>query len=378
MNIALLTEKYTPDIGGLAISTERIAHLLTGAGHGVHVFCPTSNLSPSDRLTHSVRGIRITRFGIQRRVEDTLLNWFELLLEQHRQRPFEVLHAYFLTQAGFVATYAGKYLNLPSVVSIRGNDIERAPFDPGKFSHVIYTLQNAGAVTANARALIDKARAFVDREINLIPNGVDTDFFKPLVRNEALAQSLDLRCEEKVIGFFGELREKKGLTTLLNAYAKVNEVRPATLLVVGDVRGGVDRRMFDEIKSSIPNAKIVVTGYVSNRDIPSYYSVVDVIVHPALRDGLPNTVLEAMACGKVVVATPVGGVLELLDDGKNGRTVAINDINSLTKIIHEVLSDKILQIKLGTSARQTVQSKFTQMHELDGNLAVYCKLGLKI
>ena len=88
-----------------------------------------------------------------------------------------------------------------------------------------------------------------------------------------------------MIGFVGELREKKGLTTLINAYAQVNKQYPSALLIVGDVRAGEDRRVFDELHSSIPNAKIIVSGYVANHDLPSYYSVIDVLVHPSLRDG---------------------------------------------------------------------------------------------
>jgi glycosyltransferase involved in cell wall biosynthesis len=103
----------------------------------------------------------------------------------------------------------------------------------------------------------------------------------------------------------------------------------------------------------------------------------DVLVHPSLRDGMPNAVLEAMACGRTVIATPAGGVMDMLHDGKNGRLVSINDINSLSAVLQEVLSDKALQSRLGASARRTVLDKFNLQSELDGNLAVYCKLGLK-
>lgn len=377
MNIALLSEKYTPDIGGLAISTERIAHLLASAGHNVRVFCPSSNLSPSEKRTLIERGIRIIRFGAHKRSDDTLVDWFETIVQEHKILPFDVLHAYFLVQAGFVAVYTGKYLNLPSVVSIRGNDIERAPFDPQKFSHIIYALQHANALTTNASPLIAKARAFIDREIELIPNGIDTDLFKSLPRNHALSESLGLRKEDQVLAFVGELREKKGLATLINAYAQVHMYQPAALLVVGDVRAGEDRELFDDLRSSIPNAKIVVTGYVSNQDLPSYYSVVDVLIHPSLRDGMPNVLLEAMACEKAVIGTPVGGVLDVLQDGKNGRIVSINDVNSLSIVIRDLLSDKALRNRLGAAARQTILHKFTLQNELSGNLDVYCKLGLK-
>jgi glycosyltransferase involved in cell wall biosynthesis len=103
----------------------------------------------------------------------------------------------------------------------------------------------------------------------------------------------------------------------------------------------------------------------------------DVLLHPSLRDGMPNAVLEAMACGKTVVTTRAGGVMDLLEDGKNGRTVSINDITFLSTLILEILSDKPLRSKLGVAARRTILNKFTLQNELDGNLALYCELGLK-
>ena len=336
------------------------------------------SLFPSDKQAINHNGVVVTRFGTHKRVDDTLVNWFELIVEEHKHEPFDVLHAYFLSRAGFIATYAGKYLNLPSVISIRGNDIERAPFDPAKFSHMMYTLQNASALTTNASELVKKTRAFIEREIALIPNGIDTNLFQSMARNDLLVGTLGLKKEERVIGFVGELREKKGLKTLLRAYAQVNKSHPTTLLIVGSVRAGEDKKMFDELQSSIPNPRIILTGYVSNHDLPSYYSVMDVFVHPSLRDGLPNALLEAMACEKAVIATPVGGVLDVLNDCENGRIVAVNDVSSLSTIIQEIMSDKDLQKHLGRSARHSVQSKFTLENELNGNLLLYRNLGLRV
>jgi len=204
-------------------------------------------------------------------VDDTLVDWFELIVEEHKRKTFDVLHAYFLPKAGFVAAYAGKYLNIPSVVSIRGNDIERAAFDPSKFSHVMYALQNASAVTTNATELIKKAKAFIDRKIFLIPNGVDTEHFKPMERSVSLAESLGMEEKMKegrnpVIGFVGELREKKGMVTLLSAYAQVYIRLSPTLLIVGEVRQGDDRKTFDEFQHSYPNVNIIVTGHIPHND----------------------------------------------------------------------------------------------------------------
>ncbi|HET9910180.1 MAG TPA: glycosyltransferase family 4 protein [Anaerolineales bacterium] len=393
MKIALLTEKYTPDIGGLAISTERFARLLSSAAHEVHVFAATSNLSPSEKRTLSHDQIHVTRFGAHKRVDDTLVDWFELVIEEHHRNPFDVLHAYFLTQAGFIATYAGRYLNIPSVVSIRGNDIERAAFDPSKFSHVMFALQNASAVTANAKELVDRTRAFVDREIVLIPNGIDTDHFKPSEKIPKLVQTLRLieasslpfsswttqtsPFHHRAIGFAGELREKKGLKTLLAAYAQVCKKHSSTsLLIVGVVRPGGDKEYFDDFRTRNPNLQIIVTGHISPKGLPNYYALMDVFVHPSLRDGMPNALLEAMACGKPVVTTPVGGMLDVIKDGENGIFVPVNDSEALSNAIEELLNNAERRNQLGTAARQTILDGFSPQKELEANLAVYRKLGL--
>lgn len=380
MKIALLSEKYTPDFGGLAISTGRLARLLAAAGHAVRVFAPTLNLPPSEKRTLPSSGVDVTRFGARKRVDDTLADWFELIVEEHRRDPFDILHAYFLPQAGFVAAYAGKYLGTPSVVSIRGNDIERAAFDPAKFSHVMYALQHASAVTTNASTLARKAKAFVEREIFLIPNGIDTELFKSMARNETLAEMLGLGGKTKeersaVIGFAGELREKKGLRALLSGYAQAAKSRPASLLIVGEVRDGEDKKFFDEFKSANSQLPITVTGPVPHEDIPAYYALMDVLVHPSLRDGMPNAALEAMACGLPVIATPVGGILDALEDGENGVLVNVNDAAALAGKIVELLDDPQKRAGLGQRARETVVEKFGLEAELRANLRVYESLG---
>jgi glycosyltransferase involved in cell wall biosynthesis len=83
------------------------------------------------------------------------------------------------------------------------------------------------------------------------------------------------------------------------------------LLIVGDIRADEAQHSVEDFKLTHPKAQILVTGYVSSPDLPAYYSLIDVFVYPSLRDGMPNALLEAMACGKPVVATPVGGIPEV-------------------------------------------------------------------
>jgi len=389
MKIALISEKYTPDIGGLAISTGRLGEMLAAAGHDVRLFAPTSSTSlrasshllPTIKQTQRSGGVHVTRFGAHKRVDDTLVDWFELVVEEHQREPFDLIHAYFLPMAGFVGTYAGKYLGIPSVVSIRGNDIERAAFEPSKFSHVMYALQNASAVTTNASELEKKAKAFIDRDIHIIPNGIDTERFKPMENKLVLAEALGLVDEKKkkerkfVIGFVGELREKKGMATLLTGYAQIAKTMPVSLFIVGEVRDGEDKRYFEEFKIANPQLPITITGHVPHKDLPAYYSLMDVFVHPSLRDGMPNAVLEAMACGVPVIATPVGGVLDVLKDGVNGFFVHVNDTEGLAQKMTEVLSQPEKVESVRRSAREAVLSQYTLEKELQANLEIYANLG---
>jgi glycosyltransferase involved in cell wall biosynthesis len=99
---------------------------------------------------------------------------------------------------------------------------------------------------------------------------------------------------------------------MLSAYTQVNNKIPATLRIVGDVRAGDDRQIFEEFKQLHPGTQTIVTGYVSLDDLPAYNSLIDAFVRPSLRDEWPNALLEAIACETIV------------SDCENGRLVSTN------------------------------------------------------
>lgn len=368
MKIALLSETFPPDPGGLAVSVERLAQLLSGAGHLVHVFVPgTRQPEPKGNfILHQIR--------THKRSEDTLASWFETILRVHATHGFDLLHGYFLPQAGFLAAYAGRYLGLPSVVSARGNDLDRAIFDAQKAAHIFYALQNASRITTNATELVRKSRALVPaREVTLIPNGVAAELFAPGPASPHLRQTLGLG-DAPVIGFSGELRAKKGLNALLLAYKELAQKRPASLLLVGGVRPGSDAETLRIFTKQNPNLKIFVVPQVPLQEMPSYYRLMDVLASPSLRDGLPNAVLEAMSCGLAVVGSHAGGLPDAIVDGDSGLLVPPGDVPALTDALARLLDDFTLRQQLGQAARARVLQKFTLQQELQGNLDVYQSL----
>lgn len=377
MHIALLTEKYRPDVGGLAASAARLARLLAGAGHRVHVIGPSSALAPGQVQCDENEVVTVSRIGSQRRTDATLADWFGYLVAQHQARPFDVLHAYFVTAAGFVAAYAGRVLGVPSVVSARGNDLDRAVLDPTKAAHTLYALQHASAITANTRALVRQAEALAPgRTALLVPNSVDASLFIPnhvsSVKEKIFAPSV--MQDAALLGFVGEARAKKGLATLLLAFREVASTHAVALLLVGGARPGDDAATLAVFQKQHPTLPLHVTPYLTPDELPSYYNALDVLLLPSLNEGLPNALLEGMACACAIVATPVGGIPDLLRDGENGVLVPPRDYGALAAAVCRLLDNPARREQLGQAARATVLRDYTPERELAANLELYHRL----
>lgn len=375
MHVALLTERYPPDSGGVAVSAARLVDGLSRRGHDVHVFVLSLALAPGQRQRAAASVGFIDRLGMLPRRDDSLARWFDDILGEHRHHPFDLFHGFFLNHAGFVAVYAAHSVERPAVVSARGNDLDRAVFDPAKAAHILYALQQADAITANARHLVQKAQALApNRPVTLIPNGVDGDRFSPAPPDDGLRAALGLPVGP-VMGFVGEARAKKGLATLLLAFETLSRTHPATLLLVGGVRAGDDSALLSVFQKQHPELPIRVVPHTSDHaQLAAYYNLLDVVVLPSLAEGLPNALLEAMACARPVVATPAGGIADVLRHDVNGWLVPARDVGALVAALQELLDDPLTCARLGTAARATVLRDYTIDQEIAGNLTLYAAL----
>ncbi len=372
MNLLILTDKYPPDAGGLAVSTRRLARGLMQAGHTVCVSVPARSSAPGHVDSSDDDGLAVFRIGAHRRADDTLAGWFDHVVSLDAARRLDVIHAMYVAQPAFVSVTAARYLGRSSVISARGNDLDRAAFDPSRFSQIAWALHNADAVTAVSADLARKARAFAPgREVRLVPNSVDAALFAPGPRSGPLAESLGLG-HAPVIAFVGEARQKKGLTILLPALARLcaQHSPPPTLLLIGGVRQD-DAPILQVFQRQNPALKVCVVPNVSHEQLPAYYRLIDVLVIPSLRDGMPNALLEGMACEKAIVASNTGGIPDVLRDKENGLLVPPGDAAALADAVLSLLAAPSRRIQLGRAARETVQADFTPAQEIERNLEIY-------
>lgn len=207
-------------------------------------------------------------------------------------------------------------------------------------------------------------------DVQLIANGVDTELFHPGRSADALRRELGYSGEARVVSIVGGLRPIKGHATLLEAFARIlPNVPQARLLIVGsDFRRG-HRQELAALATEL-GVRDAVRFEDTRSDIVDVLALSDVYVNSSLFEGMSNTILEAMAAGKAVVATAVGGNVELVQDGRTGILVPSEDPAALAAGLQSVLTDGALRERLGASARAYVE----RMHPMSRMVRRYADL----
>lgn len=257
------------------------------------------------------------------------------LLEVAREIKPDVLHAHSPALNAIAALRVGKKLGIPVVYEIRAF-WEDAAVDHGTASEwglryritramETYALKRVDAATTiceGLRAEIVGTRGIPASKVTVIPNAVDIgDFSVDGARDEVLASSLGLQ-GKSVLGFIGSFYAYEGLDVLLQALPAMLETNPAIrVLLVGG--GPQDAALKAQAAQLGVADKVIFTGRVPHHDVQRYYNLVDVLVYPRLKMRLTDLVtplkpLEAMAQGRLLVASDVGGHKELIEDGKTG------------------------------------------------------------
>lgn len=204
-------------------------------------------------------------------------------------------------------------------------------------------------------------------KIRLVYNAVESE------RPSAMTPAADVRARcgigpgDLTVGVIGRLSSEKGQLTFLKAFQLTLKTCPtAKALLIGD---GPDQPMLERYCADHGLAgRVVFTGH--QRDVASYYQILDLLVLPSRSEGLPNTVLEAMSFGIPVLATRVGGVPEIIGDD-NGVMVPHDDAEALAAEMTDLLSDAGRRQAIGTRGRQSLFPRFDAVERSQRILALY-------
>jgi len=177
--LLFITEHFPPDLGGVAVSANRIVNALCGLGVEVDVIAWTRALQPGV-VESSGENPRVFRMGRYREWDATFPHTLNLCDWLYATRQCDRIWGHYLAPAGFFAAWLGRLKGTPSIVSIRGNDLDRDMFSPGDFARLLWTLEHASVVTAVTEELSRKVTALTGRkEVVHLPNAVDHEVFRP-------------------------------------------------------------------------------------------------------------------------------------------------------------------------------------------------------
>ena len=365
LRLLIVNHEYPPIGGGGSNASRFLATTLTQQGHQVSVvtsaFGEYRGLSVED-------GVRVHRIPALRRkidrsdmAEMTCFAGSGLARAPGiaRAERVEGVLAFFTLPSGLVGYWLKAHCKLPYVVSLRGADV------PGLDPEVERThrrirwlrqkiLHSARAIVANSSNLAELSARTDPFDVAVIPNGVDSDLFRP----HAAATSSESETPFRIL-FAGRLREQKNLTLLLDELARLRRegVTAFRLDVAGD--GPLGPAMHKRAEHLGLSENIVWHGWVTKPELGALYQTADCFVNPSLYEGLPNTVLEAMASGLPVIASRVAGNDTLVASRETGLLFDLEEPRQLGDALTTLLADRAAARQMGARGRARVVERFS-------------------
>jgi len=334
---------------------QRVVHLARRPGNSVEVIAPVPYFPswlPLPRWRQfsqvpreeEIDGVRIhyPRYPLLPRISMPAhgmlmyLSSLSLGLRLHRKKTFDCIDAHFVYPDGFAAVRLGRDLKLPVVVSARGTDINLYSSFRLIRPMLRRTLANAAGAIAVSADLKNKmiALGIPEAKIQVIANGVDTERFQPVDIKSARKQ-LGLPEEGPIAVSVGSLIESKGHQLLIAAVAKLAARFPKLrLYVIGE---GVYRAKLAElVREKQLQEHVFLLGNRPNEELPLWFGAADLSCLMSSREGWPNVISEALACGTPVLATRIGGIPEIVTSPELGIFVE-RDVDSIAAGLEQAL-----------------------------------------
>ena len=391
MKVCLLTHSYPrfPN-DTTAPFVESTAETLQKQGMDVTVLTPDTPKFARTAADHSVN-LQTYRYFFPRQLQQlgysrTLVNDCELkkyvyllapflflsaifhLFRLHRKHDFDVIHAQWLLPNGFIGAVLCKAYKLPLVITMQGSDMFVAKQNPFFKWLATWTLKQTAMVTSVTPTFLPELAALgvPDAKRCLIPNGVDPESFPPPAQKPlaALRKTLSIPADNLIVFALGRIVLKKGFDYLVQALPLVCQEMPHITFIIGG--DGTD---LDRLKTLAKDLGVFESvrfpGTINRAEVPTYFHLCDVFTLPAVFDpkgnvdGCPNVILEAMACGKPVVASNISGIPVIVKNGETGMLVKEKNVEELAAALVHLLTDTEKREEFGRAGRERILNELT-------------------
>lgn len=224
---------------------------------------------------------------------------------------------------------------------------------------------------ATRKLMVNKG---IDPEtISVLYNSIDTEYWKKTDRVSTVREEFGIPEESFIVGTVGRLSKEKDLPTFFKVARAVLAVKPNTyFFIIGDGKGRIVSDLQKQVKEMGIGQSVIFTGH--RTDLRNFNLSFDLFLTTSLSEGLPNTLLEAMAMGVPVVATRVGGVPELVTDRDTGILCNAGDVDGITKVVLELLSNSGIRREFSINGQKRIAENFSFKKRLTAIEAIYKSL----
>jgi N-acetyl-alpha-D-glucosaminyl L-malate synthase BshA len=355
-----------PTYGGSGAIAAELGLAMTARGHTVHFFSYALpfRLPPSHPGTvfHEVQVPAYPLF----KYPPYVLTLATKLVEVCRKEPLDLIHVHYAVPHAVCAYLAKRLLRggpVPrSITTLHGTDITLVGIDSSFFEITRFSIEESDGVTAVSSQLAGETRELfkVESEVRTIPNFVDTAAFNPS-RRSAAERLRFAEPDEPLVGHLSNFREVKRIPDVIRTFHCLQKKVPARLLMIGE---GVEVEPARELAADLGiEDRVRFVG--AHRDVAGILAQLDLFLLPSQYESFGLAALEAMSCGVPVVATRVGGLPEVVEDGSSGFLCEVGDYRCMGRMAVEILGDPERRRKMGEAARRRAVERFPRSRVVD-------------
>ncbi len=285
----------------------------------------------------------------------------------HKKIAFDTVNSQWLYPDSCAVNIAIKGLNISHVATGLGCDINHDMHETGKKDIIINALETANAITVVSNSLKDELidAGFSEKKITVIPNGVDISKFNPLPEQEC-RQLLGIDLKTPVILYVGRLSSEKNIKSLIKTSSVlVQKGYKFNLYIIGDGPLQSELKYLTE-KFNI-SEHVFFMGNIEHEEIIKWMAACNYFCLPSLREGCPNVVLEALSCGRPVIASRVGAIPDIVNEN-TGVLFIPDDIDSMTtgfeKAFNKTWNEKVISNSVTELSWENAAEKYLNIFDL--------------
>jgi L-malate glycosyltransferase len=362
-----------PTVGGSGVVATELGKLLAEKGHEIH-FITSSLPFRLNKMYHNIyyHQVEVNQYSVfQYPPYDIALA--SKMAEVANREQLDILHVHYAIPHAVCAIIAKQMIHrdIKIVTTLHGTDITVLGYDPTLSEAIKFGIEKSDYVTAVSNSLVKQTYELLrtTKNIETVYNFIDERVHRKL-NSKILREKLNIHSEEKVIIHVSNFRAVKRVPDVIKAFSKIVQHIPARLLLVGD--GPEMSVICNLVRELNLRDKVLFLGKQDN--VEDLYSLSDLMLLLSEKESFGLVALEAMACGVPCIGTKIGGIPEVIEDGVNGFTCNVGDIELIADRALTLLKDPIAHENFSKNSLKTVEEKFSSDLIVSQYESIYYKL----